>query len=231
MMMKRTQWLLLALMVCGCTSVPRYAGRTTIPSLRFSQTPVLDAIDQLSAQIMASDPDLKGVEIDRTPPKVIRPTRLDGLAHQMDELQTRYLESIQTDFGEPFVTFWADDISVREACSIISQLLSMQVVYRPTSIQFRFWPETVIFRTYSVAEGMIETLKSHTPPDYKIEEGNYFFLPPIWDDNAMMSLDDRSTILVIGSEDDHVEFEKELKKRQHNHQVDASSNSRASAPA
>ena len=210
-MMKQTCHLLFAILMCGCSSVPRFAERSVVPRLSFSHTPPEEAIRQLSVEIVKLNPSLKGIEIDRTPTTVVRPSELDYLARQMDQLESRYLASIRTDFGEPFVTFSAEKISVHAACRIMSQLLGMHLVYRPTSIIFRFGPTTATFRRYTVQKGMVEALETY--PDDGWNGLHCFERPPPWNGDSMMSLDDGTAILVVGSEDDQIEFKKELKKR------------------
>ena len=212
--MRLTQCILLALLICGCSTIPRGVRHAMIPRLDFSKTPPLVAIEQLSGAIAESNTSLPGIQVDRTPTRVIRPAELGYLAQEMDRLESRYLASIPKDFGEPFVTFSAEQISVHDACHIMSQLLSMNLVYRPDSIVFRFGPETAIFRTYSVPKGMAEALKNY--PNAGWNGLRCFEPPPPWDDDCMLSLNDGTTVLVVGAEADHIEFKKELKKRRHN---------------
>ncbi len=224
--MRPIQCILLALVFCGCASIPRSAQRAVIARLEFRGTPPLSAIEQLSAAIAECDMGFTGIVIDRTPTRVVRPKKLVDLMSQMDELESTYLASLPTQFGEPFVTFLAEEISVHDACDIVSGLLNMNLVYRPDSVVFRFGPETAVFRTYSVPEGMIEALKDY--PDDGWDGLRCFEPPPPWDDDCMIGLHGGTTILLVGSEGDHDEFREELKKR-HNQSLHRTTDSRASA--
>ena len=209
--MRRVACMLIAVLLSGCTSVPRYARSTVIPRMGFRQTPLLTVIEQLNSEIAKQDADLPRIEIDRTPTVVVRPKSLVHFSHHMDALERRYRTTLPTESETPPLCFSADQITLHEACHIIASVLLLELAYRPDAIVFRFGPESAYFRAYPVPVGMVAALKTY--PDDGHVGFRCFEPPPPWNGDRMMSIEKGTAILFVGTEKEHEEFRKEMAKR------------------
>jgi hypothetical protein len=201
-MRRISHFIALAVLSCGCTSVPRYASHTVIPAVDFDQVPVDLAIAHLNDTIRKACPVSPQVRVDLTPTRIARPRQLAHLSDEMAKMEPMYRSSIEMKYDTP-VTIHLREVSVTRSCYYISSLMNMKVVCRPHVILFRYGPETAFFKTYAVPKGTVDALQKYDG------WGSY---PAPWDDASMMSLDEGRTILVIGSESDHEDFARKLKK-------------------
>ncbi len=198
----------LLLAACGCSSTPRYARHSVILQLDFDKVPAQEVIGKLAVLIRQSNPSAPIVRVEQTPTLVIRPSDLNRLATEMNDLEARYRKSLTT-HGEQFVTFRAREISIDDACRIVSTLMGMRVVYTCSEIIFRFGPKKAIFRAYKASPQLIDALKVSPEDKYCLAS------PPPWREAQMMSVDNGMRILFVGADDEHVQFKRELRKRQH----------------